>query len=103
MDLTKVLDDCFWKVVQQFEQEKYMPYEKQHVTLEKRRAAKWGLLKGIELALDLKFGSEGQRLMPEIGQIDDVEILEAILRSIKTATTLDDVRRAGEKESPLNT
>jgi hypothetical protein len=43
-----------------------------------------GLLSGIELALELKFGTEGLQLMPEISNIQDVERLKAIAQAIKT-------------------
>ena len=55
-----------------------------------------GILSGIELGLELKFGSEGLRLMRSISQIEDVDVLRAIQQGIKTANTLDDLRRIYE-------
>ncbi|MCS6845556.1 MAG: hypothetical protein NZ528_14755, partial [Caldilineales bacterium] len=52
-----------------------------------------GVLAGIEVALDLKFGTEGLRLLPEIRKIEDLDVLSAVLSAIRTAATLDDVRR----------
>ncbi|MBD2432661.1 hypothetical protein CEN44_19530 [Fischerella muscicola CCMEE 5323] len=52
-----------------------------------------GLLEAIEMGLELKFGSEGLTMLPEISQIQDVEILRAILTSIKTVNTLEELRR----------
>ncbi|MEH2054838.1 MAG: hypothetical protein V7K97_01380 [Nostoc sp.] len=51
---------------------------------------KKGLLQGIEMGLELKFGSEELTILPEIAQIQDVEILRVILTSmkIKTVNTL---------------
>jgi hypothetical protein len=51
-----------------------------------------GLLSGIELALELKFGAEGLQLMPEISNIQDVERLKAIAQAIKTVNSLDELR-----------
>ncbi len=46
----------------------------------------------IELLLEIKFGSEGLELMPEISQIYDLEQLEVIKRRFKTLNTLDELR-----------
>ncbi len=51
-----------------------------------------GLLPGIELALKLKFGQAGVVLMPEIRQIEDVALLQAVQSSIEFAATPDAVR-----------
>jgi hypothetical protein len=42
---------------------------------------------------ELKFGSEGLLLMPEINEIEDLDVLKAIQSGIKTAKTLDELRR----------
>jgi predicted transposase YdaD len=55
-----------------------------------------GILSGIELGLELKFGSEGLRLMDEISSLSDVDVLRAIQQGIKTANTLDELRRIYE-------
>ncbi|MEH1910569.1 MAG: hypothetical protein V7L05_04405 [Nostoc sp.] len=52
-----------------------------------------GLLEGIEIGLELKFGSEGLTVLPEIVQIQNVEILSAILTSIKTVNNLEELRQ----------
>ena len=51
-----------------------------------------GLLSGIALGLELKFGVESLQLMPEIRQIQNVEKLEAIQQGIKTANTWEELR-----------
>ena len=53
-----------------------------------------GLLASIEAVLDVKFGAAGLRLMPEFRPLRDVERLRALLRTVKTAASVDDVKRA---------
>ncbi|MGB3640727.1 MAG: hypothetical protein WBA39_24595 [Rivularia sp. (in: cyanobacteria)] len=65
-----------------------MPY----VTSVEQRGIKQGILKGIEALLEVKFGAEGNKLLPEISQIQDVDVLEAILTGIKTKNTLQEIR-----------
>ncbi|HEY9795020.1 MAG TPA: Rpn family recombination-promoting nuclease/putative transposase [Leptolyngbyaceae cyanobacterium] len=57
------------------------------------------LLLGIELGLELKFGSEGLQLMPEISQIADVDILRTIREGLRIMNTLDEVRHIYENKS----
>jgi hypothetical protein len=66
-----------------------MPY----ITSVERLAQKESLLEGIEACLDIKFGTPGLQLLPEIRQIQDVEVLRAVLRAVRTEKTLDEVRR----------
>ncbi len=40
------------------------------------------LLSGIELGLELKFGSKGLQLMPEISQIADLDVLRTIREAL---------------------
>jgi len=58
-----------------------------------RRGERQGLLAGIELGLELRFGSEGLRLVPEVYKIEDVDVLRAIHAGLRTAGTLDELRR----------
>ena len=51
-----------------------------------------GLLSAIELGLELKFGAEGLELMPEISQIQDVDVLRAIREGLRTINNLDELR-----------
>ncbi len=52
-----------------------------------------GLLSGIELGLEVKFGSEGLQLMSQISQIKDLEVLTAIREGIRTKNTLEEIRQ----------
>ena len=66
-----------------------MPY----VTSIERVEIREALRKGIRSLLKVRFGDEGLKLMPEIEDIHDGDVLEAILQALETANTLDDVRR----------
>ena len=52
-----------------------------------------GLIKGIEVALGLKFGTAALRLLPEIQALADAAKLETVLRAIRTAVSPEDLRR----------
>jgi hypothetical protein len=66
-----------------------MPY----ITTPERFGMAKGLLKGIEVSLKLKFGPEGLELMPELRELQDHEVLEAVLEAIETAGSPDELRR----------
>ena len=51
------------------------------------------LFSGIELGLELKFGTEGLQLMSQISQIKDLEVLTAIREGIRTKNTLEEIRQ----------
>ncbi len=50
-------------------------------------------LEGIALALELKFGEDGLALLPEIRQVQDLSVIEALYTALRTAHTLDEVRQ----------
>ena len=58
-----------------------------------RLAVKQELLTGLELALELKFGTEGLQFLPELRTVQNIDVLRAIQQAIRTATTVDDLRR----------
>jgi len=65
----------------------------QYITSIERRGIKQGLMEGISLGLELKFGKEGVRELPNIKRIQNLEILRSIFRAIKTAQTLEELRQ----------
>lgn len=89
MSLPSDLEQEFWQQVSQYQEEQRMPY----ITSVERIGIRQGLLEGIELGLELKFGSEGLGVLPEISRIHDVEQLRAILFGLKTVNTLDELRQ----------
>jgi predicted transposase YdaD len=52
-----------------------------------------GLLSAIELGLEFKFGEAGLQLMPEIRQIEDIDLLERLRNAIKTVESPQAFRR----------
>lgn len=89
MSLPEELEQEFQQQLQQLEEERRMPY----ITSVERSGIRQGLLKGIFLGLELKFGNSGNSLKPEISQITDVNLLEAILEGLKTANTMEELRQ----------
>jgi flagellar biosynthesis/type III secretory pathway protein FliH len=61
------------------------------------RGRRQGLLDGIELALELRFGADGLRLVPEIAEVEDANVLRAIHTSIRQVTSPDELRRIYRK------
>lgn len=59
----------------------------------KQEGVREGLLTGIEVSLEIKFGEAGLRLLPEIYKIEDVDVLRAVQKAIKTAKTPEGLRR----------
>ncbi|MDL1972901.1 MAG: hypothetical protein LWW78_06625, partial [Deltaproteobacteria bacterium] len=57
---------------------------------------KEGLLKGVKLGLELKFGTEGLKIYPEIEEIDDVDVLEAISEAIRSAKNIEEIKEIYE-------
>jgi hypothetical protein len=89
LELPDPLDQLFREELAIFQQENQMPF----LNTFQRAALQQGLLEGIEVALDVKFGAEGLEMMPEIREIRDHDMLREILGKIKAAGSRDEVRR----------
>jgi hypothetical protein len=59
-----------------------------------------GLLAGIELALELRFGQQGLQILPEIAQLTDLAVIQALYERLKTANTLDELRQVYTNPAP---
>jgi hypothetical protein len=98
MDLPEDVEQGFFEEIRQFEREKHMPFidiaERTGIEKGLKQGRGEGLLEGLELALEVKFGEAGKQLMPEIRRLQDPEVLRKVVQAIKTATTVDEVRRA---------
>ncbi|MEM9906913.1 MAG: hypothetical protein AAF921_17985 [Cyanobacteria bacterium P01_D01_bin.44] len=59
-----------------------------------------GLLSAIELGLELKFGAEGLRLLPEISKLEDVDLLKALQEGLKVAKRLEELQTIYQPQTP---
>ena len=82
------LETEFKREVEQLEAEQRMQY----VTSFERSGIRVGVLEGIGASLEIKFGSDGLSLLPEISLIEDIEQLRKILAGIKTVSTVEELR-----------
>jgi hypothetical protein len=96
MDLPPALESLFRDEIHQYQEEKRMP----HLTSFERLARAEALRKGIEVSLKVKFGAAGSELMPEIRELQDHELLDAVLDAIETAASPDELRRVWTRRRP---
>ncbi len=112
--LPDALEAQFWQALRQYEEARRMPYitsveqigiqkgleqgreqgREQGLEQGREQGLRQGLLIGLEQILALKFGADGGRLFEELRPIDDVAVLQAVADRLKTATTLNEVRRS---------
>jgi hypothetical protein len=89
MELPPPLASAFRQEVIKIQEEKRMPF----VTSIERYGLRMGLCEGIEAFLRMRFGDQGLALMPEIRALYEEEKLRTILKTLETATDLEEVRR----------
>src|SRR5206468_13029574 len=77
-----------------YEKEKRVPY----ITSIERLAMEETYLKGIAVAWEIKFGEAGQELMPEIRELQDHVVLEAVLEAIPKVSTPEQLRRVWSRK-----
>ena len=58
-----------------------------------------GIISGIEIGLELKFGESGKEIFSEINTIENIQVLETILASLKTVETIDQLRQIYQSDS----
>ncbi len=83
------LEKEVWREVRRQEETMKMPF----VTFAERYGREQGLLQGIEVALEMKFGAQGLAIFPEVQKQSDIAVLEKVLKAIKSAASIDEVRR----------
>ncbi|MHC5754062.1 MAG: RpnC/YadD family protein [Nostoc sp.] len=89
LTLPQDLEQEFRREVEQLEAEQRMQY----ITSFERNARREELLEGIELGLELKFGTEALSIMSELSLLEDIELLRAVRKGIKTVNTIEELRQ----------
>ena len=84
-------DRLFWQDVQQYEQEKKMPYIPPEERMRIYDACD-RFVEAIEVDLEVRFGAEGLQLMPALRKLYDLDALRAIHRAALTANSLEELR-----------
>ncbi len=92
LTLPASLTDEFKADLERFERENQMPYVTSIERRAEERGLRQGLLEGIELCLELKFGIEGLEVLSEVSQIEEVEVLKAVQEALRRVTTLQELR-----------
>ncbi|WP_293065849.1 hypothetical protein [Okeania sp. SIO2B3] len=92
-----VLQQSPW--YQQILQEGVVIGEQRGIEIGEQRGEQRGILSGIEIALELKFGSSGKEIFSEINAIENIQVLETILASIKTVETIEQLRQIYQSDS----
>jgi hypothetical protein len=93
MELPEAPERLVWEEITQYQEEKRMPFLTIAERIGMEKGLEKGLLKGIEEVLKLRFGEEALELMPEIRELQDPELLEAVLEAIAKAASPDQLRR----------
>jgi hypothetical protein len=101
LELPNELEHEFKAELHRFEEEKQMPYitSVERIAREegfekgREKGEIIGLQKGIEIALELKFGSEGLTLLPLIQSVQQIDVLRSVQEAIRTAESLDEIRQ----------
>ncbi len=88
MVLPPPLAAVFHEDLEKIQKENQMPY----VTSIERLRMAYGLRKGIEAVLKIRFGEDGLKLMPEVNKMYDEEQLEVVLKALETAAGPEEVR-----------
>lgn len=95
MDLPEALSQQFDQAIREFEKEKRMPYISSVERNAREQGLREGLLEGLALGLELKFGARSsKRLMSRVRRVEDVATLQALHQALKTAASLDELRKA---------
>ncbi len=100
MSLPEALEQEFWRELQNFQEEQRMPYITSVERIGFQRGLEQGLeqmrqvlKEGIELVLEMKFGSSGLNLLPEISEIQDIDQLRTIHAALKTVNSVEELRQ----------
>lgn len=64
----------------------------EEIIIQERQGRREELLNGISLGLELKFGTEGLALLPEIAQIQEIETLVNLREALRKVKSTDELR-----------
>ena len=101
LQLPAALETQVWQDIVQLEEATQMTYlstaerrgREEGLQEGRQEGLQEGLLEGLAVALDLKFGPAGVALIPELRQIGDPAIVQAVGERIKTAQSINDLRQ----------
>jgi hypothetical protein len=88
MELPEALERSFWQEITDYQEEKRMPF----IDIAERVGMEKGLLEGIESLLRVRFGEEGLRLLPELREIQDHEVLRSVLKALEKVNNPEELR-----------
>ncbi len=92
LESTLVQEIMRWDMAVLRESPWYQEIEQRGIRIGEERGRRENFLANIATILEVRFGSEGLELMPQIAQISDLERLQEILRSIVVANTIEELR-----------
>jgi len=105
MQLPEELEREFLVGIRRVEKERCMPYVMSAERLARQEGLEKGLEEGLEqgreeglreglaIAVELRFGASGRRLLLQIRALHDVKKLRAVARALKSGKTLEDLER----------
>jgi hypothetical protein len=91
VQLPDELQQRFRDEIHRFEEGRRMPYVTSIERLAREEGRQEGLLEGIGVALEMKFGAPGKKLLAKIRTVHDLEKLRVLARSLRTAESLEEV------------
>jgi hypothetical protein len=93
LDLPREMEQQLWQEIARSQEEKTMAFVTFAEQYGMEKGQRLGLLKGLALALDLKFGEAGSALMPELEGQEKLATLDAVYAAVKSANSVEDLRK----------